>query len=59
LDSGVSELSPKWKASKSALVLLMRTWVGVVLLAGDEMAWPTLISMLLDPKVMWQSSLSS
>jgi hypothetical protein len=51
LDSSASDLSAKWKASKSALVLLMRSWVGVVQLSADEMAWPTLVRMLKDPKV--------
>lgn len=51
LDSAESELAPKWRASKAALVLLMRSWVGLVQLSSDDMAWPTLIRMLRDPKV--------
>lgn len=54
LDSSASELSGKWKASKSALVLLMRSWVGMVQLTADDMAWPTLVRMLKDPKVRFK-----
>ena len=51
LDSTSSELSTKWKASKSALLLCMRTWVGLITLTSDHMAWATLVRMLRDPKV--------
>eukprot|EP00601_Ochromonadales_sp_CCMP2298_P008715 CAMPEP_0173196822 /NCGR_PEP_ID=MMETSP1141-20130122/15827_1 /TAXON_ID=483371 /ORGANISM="non described non described, Strain CCMP2298" /LENGTH=333 /DNA_ID=CAMNT_0014121511 /DNA_START=141 /DNA_END=1139 /DNA_ORIENTATION=- len=51
LDSPTAELAPKWRACRSALVLLMRSWVGLVQLAADDMAWSTLVRMLKDPKV--------
>ena len=51
LDSSAADLAAKWRASKSAIVLLMRSWVGVVQLSAEEMAWPTLVRMLKDPKV--------
>jgi hypothetical protein len=43
---------PRWKAAKAALVLMMRSWVGVVLLTSEEMGLPTLVRMLQDPKVI-------
>jgi hypothetical protein len=51
LDSDPTEMVPRWKAAKAALLLMMRSWVGVVLLTSEEMGLPTLVRMLQDPKV--------
>jgi hypothetical protein len=51
LDSDPAEMVPRWKAAKAALLLMMRSWVGVVLLTSEEMGLPTLVRMLQDPKV--------
>lgn len=41
----------RWKAAKSALVTIMRSWVGVVQMTSDDLGLPTLIRMLRDTKV--------
>jgi len=51
LDSSSNELAVKWNASRSAIVLAMRTWVGLIHLTSDHMGWATLVRMLRDPKV--------
>ena len=51
LDTEPSKLSAKLQSAKSAIVLMMRSWVGVVMISSDEMALPTLVQMLRDPKV--------
>ena len=51
LDSSSRDLAEKWKASRSAIVLSMRTWVGLIHLTSDHMGWATLVRMLRDPKV--------
>lgn len=44
-------MAPRWKAAKHALVLMMRSWVGIVLITSEDMGLPTLVRMLQDPKV--------
>ncbi len=51
LDSDPADMAPRWRAAKAALVLMMRSWVGVVLLTAEDMGLPTLVRMLQDPKV--------
>lgn len=51
LDSTPNDLTSKWEAAKNALVILMRSWAGVVLISSDEMGLPRLVQMLRDPKV--------
>eukprot|EP01035_Chromulina_nebulosa_P022879 gene22879-29634_t len=51
LDTEAVKLSPKLQSAKSAIVMMMKSWVGVVMISSDEMALPTLVQMLRDPKV--------
>lgn len=41
----------KYELAKSALVIMMRSWVGLVELTSDPMGLPAIIQLLSDPKV--------
>eukprot|EP01035_Chromulina_nebulosa_P018274 gene18274-23951_t len=49
-DSSVDQIQ-RWTAAKVALVILMRTWTGIILITSDELGLPTLVSMLKDSKI--------
>ena len=51
LDADEAELLPSWRASKSALVIILRSWVGLSMVTSDELALPTLVKLLVDGKV--------
>ena len=51
LESDDPAESFRWKAAKTALVSIMRTWVGVIHITADDLGLPTLIRMLRDTKV--------
>lgn len=40
-----------WTAARNALVLMMRTWAGLVILTADEFGLPVLVRLLKDPKI--------
>ena len=41
----------RYELAKSALVIMMRSWVGLVELTSDPMGLPAIIQLLSDPKV--------
>lgn len=51
LDSDPADLAPKWCAARNALVLMMRSWTGILQLSWGRIGLSTLIKMLQDPKV--------
>lgn len=51
LDTSSADLEQAWKAAKSALVLMMRSWPGIVQICSDDMGLPTIVRMLRDPKI--------
>jgi len=51
IDTSESDLLPRRRAAKVALVCILRSWVGVAMLASDDLGLPTLIGLLRDPKV--------
>jgi hypothetical protein len=56
--SKIEEQQKKYKLAKSALVIMMRSWVGLVELTSDPMGLPAIIQLLSDPKVSIDYSLS-
>jgi hypothetical protein len=51
LDSEDADVALKCRASKSALVVILRTWVGLVYVASDSLGLCTVVAMLRDSKV--------
>ena len=48
---GTKDHPAKLQAAKAALVVILRTWVGIVQLTSDPLGLPTLIKLLKDSKV--------
>ena len=63
MDAVKAEEQPKkYELAKTALVIMMRSWVGLVELTSDPMGLPAIIQLLSDPKVitiLFSSSASS
>lgn len=55
LDTDGQDVALRWKSAKFALIVMMRTWVGVALVASDGLGLPTLVAMLKDKKVVISS----
>ena len=52
LDVGVTvDKTAQWTAAKNALVLMMRTWAGIIILTADDFGLPILVRLLKDPKI--------
>jgi hypothetical protein len=51
IDTSSEDINQKWQSAKSALVIMMRSWVGVVELSSDDMGFASLVRMLCDPKI--------
>lgn len=51
LDTELSDLMLRWKSAKSAFVLLMRSWAGMLYLTSDPLGLATLTDLLKDDKV--------
>lgn len=51
LDSDPNDLKGKWQAAKNSITLLMKSWVGIILLTSDDLALPTIVKLLRDPKI--------
>lgn len=51
MDSDPADLKVKWAAIKFAISIIMKSWVGIIMLTSDELALPALVKMLRDPKI--------
>ena len=51
LDNDIADSMLRWKSARSAFVIVMRTWVGLVILTSDPLGLTSLVTMLKDKKV--------
>jgi hypothetical protein len=51
IDTSSEDINQKWQSAKSDLVIMMRSWVGVVELSSGDMGFASLVRMLCDPKI--------
>lgn len=50
-DTEKEKIVEKWKAAKTAFIIIMRSWIGVIQLTEDNLGLTTLISLLKDPNM--------
>ncbi len=51
IDASEEELLPRWEVSKCALVVILKSWVGITMMSADKLGLPTLVRMLRDARV--------
>ena len=57
LDTPAADILPRRRAAQNALVLCLRSWSGIAVLASEDMSLPALVRVLADTKVRQRSFL--
>jgi hypothetical protein len=50
-DTEKEKIAERWKAAKTAFIIIMRSWIGVIQLTEDSLGLTILISLLKDPNM--------
>lgn len=51
LDTDIADLMLRWKSAKTSFLLIMRSWIGIVILTSDPLGLSSLIGMLKDKRI--------